>query len=326
MKRLSYLLIGMTVVALSACNNNSLKKEINSPVPQKEKTVEMNLDTLNARIYADILDEIVKRRSEIPEEALSVVGETQNFLQLIEADKKDKAIEYGHKLIGKLEVLLTKDPSLSFIPIDANFTTDELVTDIETVRAIVKAAQKAMDDGYYQVAERLLGDLRSEVIINSYYLPTVTYPDAVKVAVALLEENKPDEAKAVLQQVISSIVVEKTVMPLPILKAEQLIIEAARIDAKDHENANKVLNLLKNANYQLLLAEEMGYGKQDKDYKILEAAIKEIQKSVEEKSDSKSAFDTLENHIRKFKERLFPRGEAENRTEKTKETNNTESK
>jgi hypothetical protein len=326
MKKLSSLFIGLSVIALSACNNNSTEKKFNSPVPQKEKTVEMNIDTLNAKIYADILDEIVKRREEIPAEALTVVGETQTFLQLIESGKKDKAIDYGHKLIGKLEVLLAKDPSLSFLPVDANFTTDELVTDIGTVRKIVKAAEKAMDDGYYQVAAKLLHDLRSEVIISSYYLPTVTYPDAVKIAVALLEENKTDEAKAVLQEVISSIVVEKTVLPLPVLKAEQMIIEAANTDAKDHEHAGKVINLLKNARYQLLLAEEMGYGKHDNDYKILEAAIDEIQKSVEAKSDSKSAFDSLKADIRKFKERLFPKGEAENRTEKTKEGKKQESK
>jgi hypothetical protein len=325
MKKLSSLFIGLAIVALSACNNNSLKKDT-SPVPQKEKTLEMSVDTLNAKIYAAILDEIVKRRSEISDEAMSVIGETQTFLQLVESGKKKKAIDLGHKLIGQLEVMLAKDPSLSFIPVDANFTTDELVTDIGTVRAVVKAAEEAMDDGYYQAAAKLLGDLRSEVIISSYYLPAVTYPEAVKVAVALLEEDKQDEAKAVLQQIIGSIVVEKTVLPLPVLKAEQMIIEAAKIDAKDHEHVDKVVNLLKNARYQLLLAEEMGYGKHDKDYKILETAIDAIQKSVEAKSDSKSAFDSLKADIKKFKERLFPKGEAENRTEKTKDTKKQDSK
>ncbi|NPA35669.1 MAG: YfdX family protein [Chlorobi bacterium] len=326
MKKFNSLLIGLAVIALSACNNNPVKKELNSPVPQKEKTLEMNADTLNAMIYADILDEIVKRREAIPAEALSVVAETQNLLQLIEAGKKDEAIEYGHNLIGKLEVLLAKDPSLSFLPVDANFTTDELVTDIGTVRAIVKAAKEAMDDGYYQAAAKILHNLRSEVIISSYYLPTVTYPDAIKVAVAFLEDGKTDDAKTVLQQVISSIIVEKTVLPLPVLKAEQMVIEAAKIDAKDHENADKVVNLLKNARYQLMLAEEMGYGKHDKDYKILEAAIDELQNSVVAKSDSKTAFDSLKANIRKFKDRLFPRSEAKNRTDKTKETKTQESK
>ena len=324
MKKLSIIFATLLIFGLSSCNNEN--KELNSPVPEKEKTLEMNADTLNAKIYASILDEIVERRSHIPEDALSVVGETQKLLQVIESGNKQKAIDFGHNLIGKLEVLLAKDPSLSFIPIDANFTTDELVTDIGTVRTIVKAAEKAMKDGYYQAAAKLLGDLRSEVIISSYYLPTVTYPDAVKVAVALLEDGKTDEAKAVLQQVISSIIVEKTVMPLPVLKAEQMIIEAAKIDAKDHENAGKVVNLLKNARYQLMLAEEMGYGKHDKDYKFLETAIDDLQKSVEAKSDSKNAFDSLKSQIKKFKERLFPKGEAENRTEKTKESKKTENK
>ena len=320
MKRINFLLAGLMIIALSACNNTT-HDAIKSPVPEKEKTLNMSIDTLNAKIYAGIQDEIVKRREAIPEEALSVIGKTHELLKLMEDGKKQKAIDFGHKLIGQLEVLLAKNPSLSFLPVDATFVTDELVTDIGTVRNIVNAAQDAMDDGYYQAATKLLEDLRSEVVISSYYLPTATYPEAIKIAVALLEEGKVKGAIAVLQEVLGTLVVEKTVMPLPVLKAEQMIIEAAKIDAKDHENADKVVNLLKNARYQLMLAEEMGYGKQDKDYKLLETAIDKLQKSVEAKSDSKGAFDSLKVNIKKFKERLFPKGEKENRTEKTKENN-----
>ena len=308
MKKVSVLLIGLMLI-VSACNNQQTEKKSvkSNDIPAKADSLEMNKDSLEARIVADIMGEIVKRRSEITGEALTVVAETQNLLQLIEAAKKDEAIDKGHKLIGKLEVLLAKDPSLSLIPVDVNFRKNELITDIETVREVVKSAEEAMDDGYYQLAGNLLGDLHSEMIINSAYIPTATYPEAIKAAVALLEEDKTKEAKTLLQEVLGTIVIEETVLPLPVLKAEQMIIEAAAVDSVNHENADKVLNLLKNAEYQLLLAEEMGYGKKDAEYKGLNEAIKSLQKSVSEKADSKSAFDSLKVKINKFKERLFPK-------------------
>ncbi len=312
MKKIGILLLS-SILVLSACNSGENKKLIKDVekgnIPEKEQGLEMNEDSLDAAIVADVMGEIVQRRSEIAKEALTVVAETQNLLQLIEADKNDEAIKYGHQLIGKLEVLLAKDPSLSLIPVDVNFQKNELITDIKTVRELVKSAEEAMDAGYYQLAGDLLDNLHSEMIINSMYIPTATYPEAIKAAVALLEDGKVADAKSILQGVLGTIVVEKTILPLPVLKAEQMIIEAAKVDSLSHENADKVVNLLKNAKYQLLLAEEMGYGKKDAEYKDLNDAIKNIQKSVTEKSDSQSAVDSLKVKINKFKERLFPKNQ-----------------
>jgi hypothetical protein len=302
-----------SILVLSACNSGENKKTIKDVekgnIPEKEQSLEMSEDSLDAAIVADVMGEIIQRRSGIAKEALTVVAETQNLLQLIEANKNDEAIKYGHQLIGKLEVLLAKDPSLSLIPVDVNFQKNELITDIKTVRELVKSAEDAMDDGYYQLAGDLLGNLHSEMIINSMYIPTVTYPEAIKAAVALLEDGRVADAKSILQEVLGTIVVEKTILPLPVLKAEQMIIEAAKVDSVSHDNADKVVNLLKNAKYQLLLAEEMGYGKKDAEYKDLNDAIKNIQKSVNEKSDSQSAFDSLKVKINKFRERLFPKNQ-----------------
>lgn len=310
MKKIGVVLLSLIFI-LNACNSGEEKKIIKDiekgKIPEKEQILEMNKDSLDAAIVAEIMSEIVQRRSKITDEALTIVAKTQNLLQLIEANKIDEAINFGHQLIGKLEVLLTKDPSLSLIPVDVNFQKNELISNIETVRDIVKSAEKAMDDGYYQLAGELLNNLHSEMIINSMYIPTATYPVAIKSAVALLEDEKTSEAKTILQEVLGTIVVEKTILPLPVLKAEQMIIEAAKIDSISHENADKVDNLLRNAKYQLLLAEEMGYGKKDAEYKDLDDAIKNIQKSVNEKSDSQSAFDSLKVKVNKFKERLFPK-------------------
>ncbi len=300
-----YFAVLTILFGLFSCTNNNAQIA-EKAIPQKEDTLLMNSDTLYARIASNIMEAVAAKRAKIQAEALNVIAETQEFLQDVEAGKKDEAIETGQKLIGELDILLTKNPDAALIPIDVQFRMDEVVADIETVRSITKAAKKAVKDEYYQVARELLDGLKSEVVITTFNIPTATYPVAIKTAVMLMQEGKDDEAKAVLQQVFGTVVVENIVVPLPVLKAQQMVLEAQSIDSVNHENAAQVLNLLKNANYQLELAEEMGYGKKDKDYAALYASIKELQKSVEKKADSKKKFEKLLDDMSKFNNKLFP--------------------
>jgi len=307
MKLTKLVLLGLTFVfmTITSCAQNKKAADVKKPVLKKEATLEMNKDTLDSKVIADIEQQVENRKIKLTEEALTAISETRSLIDKINKKNKDKAIKKGHELIGKLEVLLARDPSLALIPINIDFQKEEFVTDIETIRKTVKLAQEAMDNGYYRLASDLLKDMRSEMVISTYLLPTATYPDAIKAAVALLEEDKPDEAKAILLSVMGTIVVEKTIEPLPVLNAEQMIIEAAVIDKKDHENVDKVINLLKNAEYQLTLAEEMGYGKKDKDYKLLSDSIDVLKKSVKKKENSESKFEQLKADIKKFKKKLF---------------------
>jgi outer membrane murein-binding lipoprotein Lpp len=309
MKKNKNIISAIIIAAMLVTGCSKDKKELSQTDDQarveKVATLEMNKDSLDTKVIDDLKEQIVKRKIELTTEALSVIGETHSLLQEISKSKKNEAIKKGKELIGSLEILLAKDPELSLIPVDVDFRKNELITDVETVRKTAKLAQEAMDKGYYQLAADLLEGIRSEMVINTYLIPTATYPEAIKLAVIDLEADKPEEAKRVLQNVLSTVVIDETVLPLPVLNAEQMIIEASKIDAKDHENSDKVINLLKNAEYQLSLAEEMGYGKKDKDFKTLSESIKALKKSVEKKEDSGSRFDSLKQDIRKFQERLF---------------------
>ena len=306
-KIVSYIVAVVMFASLYSCSDNVQKTATEEKaVPQKEQTLEMNSDTLYSRIASGILDAVSKKREKIDKEALTVISETQEFLQEVEAGEKEKSIETGKKLIGELDILLTKNPDAALIPIDVQFKIDEVVTDIETVRKITSTAKEAVKEGYYQLARELLDGLKSEIVITTYNIPTATYPVAIKDAVMYMEEGKDDMAKEVLQETFGTIVVNDIALPLPVLKSIVMVTEAQKIDSVSHENVDKVLNLLNNANYQLELAEEMGYGKKDKDFVGLYKSIKELKKSVKSKSDSKSKFEKLLDEMNKFNERLFP--------------------
>ena len=315
MKITNILTIGaLSVLGFVACaqegKHDSKKEKHNDKaeqkaIPQKEASLEMSQDTIDARIVAEMEAAVLAQKAELTAEALATLAQTENLLYEIAQGKTDEAIRKGKELIGDLEVLLAKDPSLALLPVDVTYNKQELVTDIETVRTGVKAATEAMEKGYYREASGILDNLRSEMEVNTFLIPTATYPTALRESIVLLEAGDTVGAVVVLEKMLGTVVIEKSIIPLPIMYAEQMIIEAATIDAENHDRSEIVLNLLSNADYQLQLAQELGYGKRDKDFKDLAEAIKVLKESVTNKEDSSSKFDELKQDLKSFKEKLF---------------------
>ncbi len=239
-------------------------------------------------------------------QALEILAETQKAVDLIAKDKDKEAEDLLAKIVGQLEVLMAKDPKLALIPVDVNYETRDLVADIPAVYAAVESAQKAMDDGYYQQARQILNDLASEIVVKTTYLPLATYPDAIKLAVNLMSQGKKDEASAVLVNALNTLLVVDSNIPLPVLRAEEYIKAAAvAMESKDKDKEKTAVNYLENADYQLKLAEALGYGKRDKEYKELADAIDVLKKAIENKEETQGKFNDLKAKIAAFKERLF---------------------
>jgi len=227
-------------------------------------------------------------------------------LAYIAKSKDKKAKEELAKLIGELEILMTKDPSVALVPVSVAYETEDVVIDIPTVYEMTDAAKKAMDDGYYQAAKKIMTDLTSELQVKTSYLPLATYPDAMRIAAALLDEGKKEEAAAILVKALNTLVIEEVDMPLPVLRAEEFIkLGAAAMLSDDKDKKDVALLFLDNADYQLQLAEAMGYGKKDKEYKELADAIKDLKQVIKDNKESKGKFEKLSEKIKNFKERLF---------------------
>ncbi len=312
MKITNILTIGaLSILGFVACAQEGKKEKHvekaseQKAIPQKEASLEMSQDTIDARVVAEMEAAILAQKAELTAEALATLAQTENLLYEIAQGKNEEAIRKGKELIGDLEVLLAKDPSLALLPVDVTYDKQELVTDIVAVREGVKAAKIAMEKGYYREASDILDNLRSEMVVNTFLIPTATYPDALRESIVLLEAGDTVGAVVILEEMLGTVVIEKSVIPLPIMYAEQMIIEAATIDAENHDRSEIVLNLLSNADYQLQLAQELGYGKKDKDFKDLAEAIKVLKESVTKKEDSSSKFDELKQDLKKFKEKII---------------------
>jgi len=265
---------------------------------------------MQARVEKSVNEKIRNAQIEETKKAIDILKETQEVIAFIAQKKKKEAEEKLAEVIGKLEVLLAQKPELAFIPVSATTEVHDVVADLETVDKIMKQVRQAIDKGYYQVAKRVLNDLSSEIIVKTAYLPMATYPNAMKLAARLLHENKDQEAVGVLVQALSTLVIREEVLPLPVLRAEEYIKEAILVINNDQDFKDKkaLLTALVNAaDYQLTLAEKMGYGKRDKEYKELHDLIRTLKAQIEKGRErrSRKSLNKLAEKIKNFKERLF---------------------
>ena len=300
-------LLAMGIIA--GCNRKTEKVETTQASVEvsmeKPNELGMGMDSLNAKVQSKSIVEISERKVKLIEEGVSAIEITHEALTAIEGGNKDKAIELIEKGVGKLEVLLVRDPYLVLIPINNTIKTEDFQGDLESIKTIKKAVKKAIEDDYFQVLRDEIAKLGSEVRIETVSIPILTYPDALKLSASFLEDNEIDLAKETLQTALNTLIISEQRIPLPILRAESLLEKAKTQDAKDDDMKKEVLTLLENAEYQLILAEELGYGNRDKEYKELNDAIIEIRKSVKADSDSQGLFDKIIEKLSTFKDKII---------------------
>lgn len=276
-------------------------------MPQKPK---VSMDTFNARINQEIGNGISTAQKEIAEEAFATIDETYSIIKMLDAGKSKEAEQSLYALIGKMETLVAADPELSLTPVGIDVRTEGTISDINSIKAITKAAKAAVKKGYYQEARSLLNDLSSEEIVSTYYIPLATYPDGLRQAALEVKSGKLDMAKGTLLTLLNAVVIEENVLPIPVLVAEQFVMEAATMDMGKKEDRDEMLVLLENADYNLKLAEALGYGKRNSDFKDLAKSIKTLKADINRKAtkeEIKKSFDSLKSDMQNFRKKYFSR-------------------
>jgi len=304
-----FLVIAITSVGLTSCNNSKehLKKVSQNTVAQKivkPDTLNMSKDTLALRVQKKTLKEIEKQQALVVKEALAAVTQTNNAINFIHTGHVKKAETALKTALKNTKTLLKKNPGADLFPVDESVNVHDLVTTIPQVSQAVKAANTAMAKGDYQAAAALLNNLKSEMDIVTINLPLSTFPDGLKQALILFGKNKTQQAQQVLLNMMNSLVINQVVVPLPILRAQVMMAESRNLFNKK-EDKSKVTNLLENADYQLKLAQALGYGNFDKEYTNISKDIANLKKSVKKGNASQGIFDKLIKKTEGFKNRLI---------------------
>lgn len=234
-------------------------------------------------------------RDALLRDAVSALQETINALA--ELDKKDgkTATAALERAIGKLEILLARNPNLALAPADINVVTQDVLTSVDAVDELRKSVEVAIKDGRLQEARRLIAGLASEMVARVSYLPLATYPDAIRAAARLLAQGKNNEAKAAIETALSTIVVKEVIYPLPLMRASAAIEAARKLAANEKRSAEddaKIKELLSTAREQVRLGQALGYARKD-ELKDLLKTIDKIEEGVKGKRSAASTFDKI---------------------------------
>lgn len=228
-----------------------------------------------------------EKRKALMADATSAIQETQAALKTLDEGKTSQAIAALERATGKLDLILARDPKLELAPAGVAVATYDVQGGLDAVKQVRKEAEDLIEAGRLQEARRLLKNLASETVISVSNIPLATYPDAIKRAVKLIDDNKPDDAKRVLQAALNTQVVVDTVIPLPVVKAQELLKTAEDLAQKKNrtkEDNDRLKRSFDGANDQLQLAQALGYGTK-KDFDTLYQQLAEVR---EMSSDNQS--------------------------------------
>jgi hypothetical protein len=234
------------------------------------------------------------------QEAIDSLKYAHNALAALENNNKKEASKYLEKALGKLEVTLASKNVPKLLPVDSVIAVDEFIGSSETIENMVKLAKKLLDDDKVQAAKEILAPLKSEIGITVINLPLATYPDALKETAKLVHDNKVKDAKVILDTALNTLVKTETIIPIPLIKATDLIA-AASIE-KDIDKAKIYLDA---AQEELKIAKSLGYvSKSDVSYKTLDDAIDELKSDIRSK-EVKTLFTNLQTKIKDFTSKIF---------------------
>ncbi len=299
-------MVGLISLGLTACNQTAHQKKTNTANSQKvvkPDTLNMSKDTLAMRVQQKTMQEVQKQQARIEKEAIAVVKQTNKAMKLIYTGNAKKAEAALDTALENTKTLLKRHPDDALVPVDISVKVQELMTTIPQVNRTVKMAKEEMNKGNYQVAAGLLNSLKSEIDMTTVNLPLGGYPDGLKQALKLLKKKKTNQTQQILAGLMNSLVINQVIFPLPVIRA-QVMLDESQIMFNKKQDKSKVTNLLKNADYQLKLAQALGYGNFDKEYAEISKDIANAKESVKNGSATTGTFDKLIKKTRDFKNRI----------------------
>jgi hypothetical protein len=159
-----------------------------------------------------------------------------------------------------------------------------------------------MEAGQLQEARRLLKNLASETVISVTNIPLATYPDAIKSAVKFIDQDKRDDAKRVLQTALNTQVATDTIIPLPVVKAQESLKNAESLAEKKDRNKDdndRLKASMDQARSQLEFAQALGYGTK-KDFDKMYAQLAEIRDKTADNKFGTGWFAKIKASIEDF--------------------------
>ncbi len=240
-----------------------------------------------------------KNDTKIIKEAVDSIQLVAKTIDNINKNKNDEAIKSLEKAIGKIEIILSNPKAPALIPIDSKVIVAEYLDTSRSAENAIITSIALLENKRIQEARKIILSLVDEVDFTTISLPLSSYPSALKLAAKKLQENKPQKAKNILINTLNTFVSIKTVSPIGILEAQDLIVAASKVAKNDKKLA---LSHLSAAKMALKKSEVLGYvSSSSTTYKKLAEQIEKVQKEIKGKNKAEKLFNSLINSIKEFK-------------------------
>ena len=265
-------------------------------IQQKQETASSLIESSGKRSTQKVREQELQK---IIKEAASIYAEGNRVLFLLTHDKIEeakKALKALKERVDKLEKQY--QGKMVRLPIDVVVNEVVGITDIEQAKKLAEEVKKAVKNNDFVKARILLNALRSEIVIETVYLPIGLYKQAIDLAYKFLEEGKVKNAISQLQVAMNTIEIDTTIIPEPIAIASLLVEDASK---RFKDNPEQALKLLEEAKRQIKLAKVLGYVRNDKDIEPLIKQIEKLEKEVKAKTGTKEKFKSLFENIEKLK-------------------------
>jgi hypothetical protein len=309
MKRTTHALAPVRAVVVALCAAFAAVAPAQQQGAARTPTTATMPTTARTQAQSQAQPEIDKQRQQaeqqaeraLDRDAMSAIDETRNAVKAIEARHEDEARAAIERALGKLDFVLSRNPSAALVPVQAEVRVIDLApTDPWAIREIAKAADRAVDERDYPRARVLLEGLISELRVRTYNIPLASYPAALREASRLLADQKrPDEARGVLGAALNSLVIVDRITPLPLVLAQTAIEQAQAERDRDKAAAQRDLAF---AREELERARLLGYAGKDPEYDTLNREISDLERQLRGRGteNTTSAFARLKDRIAGF--------------------------
>lgn len=236
----------------------------------------------------------------VDQSVLDAFNQVEKAVELLGQDGKEKeAIEALQVATGKFDTALAADPTFDLVPIDAAVTVAELLSGPDAIKAQTKLAIGLLKKNQVQAARALLGPMVDEIVTSTTYLPMKTYPDAIKLATKELIDGKKEDALKTLATALSTIVTEKSIIPLGLIRAENYVKAAADMDVE--KDKAKIQEYISDAETELEISRLLGYTDEHAEsYADIKSQLENLSKEVKKGHSVKKLYEKLKKSFTKL--------------------------
>jgi len=271
---------------LAKVKSGDFKKEAS-----KEETQRLNT-TLN-----DAMQKHKQHLKKSPKEFMQGLNNTILALKAIDENKTKEATDLLKKADKDLTTAFKKEPKLGLIPVNDSAKIITFNGDAKLIKHIKEAAIKLLQDNNTQLAIDMLMPLQDEMIITTQLIPSYIYPKAIKESIKALKDGKKEIAKDTLLTALNATQIDTIIIPIPLITAQNMILEASKLQKTHKKEALKLLNAAQDELQKAIL---LGYANNyQKEYKALDKKIEDIKTEINGKN---MVVKLYENLLKSFKD------------------------